>query len=1135
MSGKKQGRANNKRKESMDIKKELSQPFATDEKGILITKTILKDDRLLYHSFGHKGLELQDVLNSCDEVKKAALERYLRKTPRKIILAHGRCPGDILVLTCLVRDIKKQYKNGIKLMVDTPECPAIWENNPYLSYFETQEADQTVGCDYGKYGTKKSNTWQYHFYHGFRLHFEEVTGIPVTPRYCFPEIYLTEKEKKKTKEIEDLGEYWLIWPGYKADCQLKKWPVTFWEEVLDHFAEKTFVQIGESCWGHTPIGRENVVNYIDKTKNYRDLFRLMYHAQGSIGYISLQCHLAAAFKKPCIILAGAREPVTFIKYNNQTVLSTQGWLPCGDKNACWGGQIKGKKLFLREVKDICANPIQETPLCMWLISPQMVIAALDGYLKGPMYASVKNYPLFRKKQEQFADTGKQEEAKKILDKEIFTPKKPDSLTTELTEEMTIEKIEYPVVKKEFRKIFRLVANAVSLGGGERTAIRIIELMDEAGYGTEFVPSYRGKMITQFGDALPERTKVLDWQDIPTPCDIFMFHCNDLVWDFSDTVQSHYRDFQKIQANRKVLSINFAIGEIGKAKWTKGFDLYICQSSELSRLTKKRLPDAKILILPPPNDLTRFFTYDYSNRDYSSLRLIRHSSQGMKKYPDTIIQIISTILKIRESRIILMPTPEIIPSLPRVQRYRRDAIEIEKFLSFGNVFWYYVDPIKWRCIGENVVLEALASGLPVLCNNNYGLNDLVTNEVGWIVEDIQEMYDQIRSISMEEIRRKGDRAREYAKEKFLPCKWTDAIIGEKTELILTTEKRKEEIFGEQEANREEDIVIYQSPSKEKDNFPEIICIDNTCKFDFSLRDFIFKKESRFFPECDDKCPVEYIIKTDKHQKINPKVSFVVATYKRYDYIHRTIQSVINQTHPFWELIVVSDGPDDIKKRIVGSYQCIYPSKIRYFETQQRGCWGNYIMYDAIDYCHGEFIFNLDDDDEINLEFVKEFPDSKYDFIWHRVKFMKQPRQRFWGNNPQRDMCERRIGRPSVLIKRDILRQARKRMNQYFRHKNFDYITWQYIIEKLNPKVKCVDDCYSIAHDTEHNSFNPEGQRGFNIDEAKFFYAEKILGVEGEPKIICLEAISENIDDAIRQTEIEKIIRKEQQCINPLKKE
>ena len=49
---------------------------------------------------------------------------------KKFVLKNWQCPGDVLMLTACVRDIKKWYPD-IKIAVDT-SCSDMWDNNPNI-------------------------------------------------------------------------------------------------------------------------------------------------------------------------------------------------------------------------------------------------------------------------------------------------------------------------------------------------------------------------------------------------------------------------------------------------------------------------------------------------------------------------------------------------------------------------------------------------------------------------------------------------------------------------------------------------------------------------------------------------------------------------------------------------------------------------------------------------------------------------------------------------------------------------------------------------------------------------------------------------------------------------------------------
>ena len=108
---------------------------------------------------------------------------------------------------------------------------------------------------------------------------------------------------------------------------------------------------------------------------------------------------------------------------------------------------------------------------------------------------------------------------------------------------------------------------------------------------------------------------------------------------------------------------------------------------------------------------------------------------------------------------------------------------------------------------------------------------------------------------------------------------------------------------------------------------------------------------------------------------PKVSIIIPTHNRGDYIGDALQSIIAQTLPDWEAIVVDDGSTDDTEVIVKSYT---NSRIRYIYQENKGVaaarnaglkttWGSYIAF-------------LDSDDlflpnklELQVNFLEAQPD------------------------------------------------------------------------------------------------------------------------------------------------------------------
>jgi len=87
-----------------------------------------------------------------------------------------------------------------------------------------------------------------------------------------------------------------------------------------------------------------------------------------------------------------------------------------------------------------------------------------------------------------------------------------------------------------------------------------------------------------------------------------------------------------------------------------------------------------------------------------------------------------------------------------------------------------------------------------------------------------------------------------------------------------------------------------------------------------------------------------------------VSVVIPTYNRARIIPKAIDSVLSQTYPDYEIVVLDDGSTDGTRDLIGSYAS---GKIRYFHQGNRGIAG--ARNAGIRQCAGAYIAFLDSDD------------------------------------------------------------------------------------------------------------------------------------------------------------------------------
>lgn len=119
---------------------------------------------------------------------------------------------------------------------------------------------------------------------------------------------------------------------------------------------------------------------------------------------------------------------------------------------------------------------------------------------------------------------------------------------------------------------------------------------------------------------------------------------------------------------------------------------------------------------------------------------------------------------------------------------------------------------------------------------------------------------------------------------------------------------------------------------------------------------------------------------KSPKMTPEVSIIIPMYNAAKYIGESVQSVINQTHTNWELILIDDGSTDSTKTVIENY--LEDERIKYFwqENGKQGKARNHGVRKA----NGFFIGFLDADDkwhERKLERqIKVFSEKNVDVVY-----------------------------------------------------------------------------------------------------------------------------------------------------------
>lgn len=331
----------------------------------------------------------------------------------KLLLDFSRAPGDVLMMTGLVRDLKLTYQDRFQIGVST-QFPAIWRHNPYICKLDphdknvqvvrlggdSKEAADSMGIGWsraGAFGGQKM-----HYATVFHRAFQHHTGLSVPVLKPHGDLHLSEEEKAKPN-ID--GRYWIIVPGGKTDMTTKWWSLAGYQEVVDKLRARgfRFVQEGATKPMHVHPPLRDVLNLVGRT-SVRDLIRNIWHAEGVICGCTFQMHIAGALQKPCVVLLGGREEPWYEAYVNDfgafpetsspiqvphRVLHTLGQLDCCQHAGCWTRRVEPlPDRHSTYNESLCKQPVrtasQTLPACMQMITADHVVEAVMSYYEDTM-------------------------------------------------------------------------------------------------------------------------------------------------------------------------------------------------------------------------------------------------------------------------------------------------------------------------------------------------------------------------------------------------------------------------------------------------------------------------------------------------------------------------------------------------------------------------------------------------------------------------------------------------------------------------------------------------------------------------------------------------------------------------------
>lgn len=313
--------------------------------------------RCPWHNWRYENEDLSTFKHIYTNVSQEHSQILNKSRKKKIYYELSGWLGDQVYATAVIANV---VSSGICSVNIKTTIPALWENCDIL--------DKTITKGNADLVIKEHNIdpWDIdcrHIIEGTTNTFGYDTGFIISTEHTRPIVWCNTLPNRLIDE-----PYVLFRAGWQPSAITKKWARSYWEKLIELCPEIKFVQVGKTSCNEVPI--PGAVNCIDKTEEMRDLFTLVRDSELVISPPSGIIHIAGAFKKPNILLAGGREPSSLNAYPETISFSSCGGsLECCKSKGCHKNQFNkdsGCSFFETDNSGEC------TAKCMLDITPEDV-------------------------------------------------------------------------------------------------------------------------------------------------------------------------------------------------------------------------------------------------------------------------------------------------------------------------------------------------------------------------------------------------------------------------------------------------------------------------------------------------------------------------------------------------------------------------------------------------------------------------------------------------------------------------------------------------------------------------------------------------------------------------------------------
>lgn len=226
--------------------------------------------------------------------------------------------------------------------------------------------------------------------------------------------------------------------------------------------------------------------------------------------------------------------------------------------------------------------------------------------------------------------------------------------------------------------------------------------------------------------------------------------------------------------------------------------------------------------------------------------------------------------------------------------------------------------------------------------------------------------------------------------------------------------------------------------------------------------------------------------------HPLVSVIIPTYKRYNSLKRAINSVLRQTYPNFELIIVDDNEPDSRFRKMNEFlmgKLTNNERIKYIK-HKKSFNGAVARNTGISHSKGRYIAFLDDDDEFlknKLKFqvrLLEKLDNSWgatycgSAIYRKNKLIQKNLNLKFGNLKQNLLLIEPsiMGGSTLLVRKSVLKELNGFDPTFNRHQD-----WEFLIRFFRRyKIAYVNKIFvNIYRDDSRNIPNSKNAAAFRI--------------------------------------------------------